>query len=365
MSFDRTLRHLTEQASLIKNQHAGKFAEQAHAFLRLGGGFPVSRDLVSRVRSRLGRQSVTASSLSRYLSAFPVLSARLIALCNQTYYMRGQEVTTLDAGMNQLGLLRMADILEELGVPGPFSNALHGRAIAGAQYQEMIMSNLLALRFYKILSPLQQAEHLSALLCGMSSLSLFSLSYLRPEIYSALLLDNFTKEQGRFDRTFKRVFRSSSARFSASILDEMNIPRVLSDRVSLLEIAPWNRRTWVGAAEVDVRCAAIAAYLAQRTVREFYRFRDSHYLTKLLKDFETRMRTPLKKFQECLSGLSDDFLDVIEDLGLVPLRIPEYLRSYDDLILDEDKKREPESRRSYTLAQRLQSSLVELKACVN
>ncbi len=363
MSFDRTLRHLTEQTPLIKSQHSESFAAQAHAFVRLGGAFPVSRNLVSCVRSRLAGQNLTAPSLSQHLSIFPVLSARLLALCNQTYYMRGQEVTTLDAGMNQLGLLRMADILEELGASNTFSSTFHGRAIASARYQETIMTNMLAMRFYKILSPVKQTEHLSSLLCGLSSLSLFALSYLRPEIYSSLILDNFAKEHGRFDRTFKRVFRSAAARFSGNLMDEMSIPRILSDRVSLLEIAPWNRRTWAGAAEAEIRFAVISAYLAQRAVREIYRFRGSHYLTKLLKDFENRTRTHHKKFQECLSGLSDQFLDAVEDVGLVPLRIPEYLRVYDDLILDDGKQ--AVSRKSYTLADRLNSSLIELKACIN
>ncbi|MCB0352792.1 MAG: HDOD domain-containing protein [Bdellovibrionales bacterium] len=332
--------------------------------LKLGGTLPVSRVLQTKVARGLAHESTSAEEIARILCSDLVTPLRYLALSNQTYYGRGQKITTLEAAVSQLGLMRVGEKFEELGKIDELRKSFHGRSLALHALQSSLIEAHLSLRLAEELSPRRKSEVTPFLVSSLLLSATYLLALIRPHYYACCLLEGWAKPTTTIDRSFRKLVGSSVQQFGSDAGQAMGLPKLLGDFVLMLDAAPWNRKSWIVENNSANQILLNATYVSHRLVQEMISFRDSHKLSSLLRDFEGKGKMTRTALESAPVNIVRKYLRWMEMLGLVPFRLPKHLESYEDQIVDRDGKILEEPIHYPPLAQRLNPFLFELKAAL-
>ena len=368
MNFHAAIEELGQGIAQLKIEKGDTLVAQAARLIGLSGSFPLSPEMLRKLRLLKGGEGSTIDDMVALLSRDPALCIRLLALCNQSFYSRGQAISRLDQAVNHLGLLKVADIAEELSKTEPFREMFRGRAVACSAYQNMLLAGIVSRRFFPLMFNGPQkssADRDSAFLMGSFG-GLWSplFAYTRPHHYSACILDVLVDRSHTYERNVRKIFGKSLSEMGALVLESIGLPAELVKLTGMFAIPPWNRRSWEVRSTDLVRAYVASAYTGGRVAFEISSFHGTQSLDRMLRDISAKCHVTKDALQESLAGLRQEFVELLELQGLPAFRLPEYLSNFDDQILDENGISPKEQGDLWPqVAQRIEPFLTELKVC--
>jgi len=325
---------------------------------------PISSSLVDRLKVLSADDDASPGSLANLVVTDPFLTIRLLHLASSSLFTKSQATFSLDVIIQKLGLRRVAETVNELTGRRQLEQELKVNSTALLAYQEFILSVVLTRNIFRGISQGAEEERLAVLCTSLRLLPRLFLSTTRSEIAAALSLEPILDEQSFYEKNFKQLLGLAPADFSARLLENLQLPDALIQIVKKLDIAPWNRRFSEGTNLERFRKPIQASYSAVKMTREILSFRDSHYLTNVLREFESRLGVARQIFIQAMSGLSLEYQSGCRALGILDLPLPSYLESYTDKILESDGSITKELVEWPSSADRIKPFMLELKDCL-
>jgi len=325
----------------------------------------VFSSLVNRLRVLSSNEDVSPGKLADLVVADPFLCLRLIHLSSSSVFAQGQGQGnfSLDAVIQKFGIRRVADIITEFSENKALEPELETNSTALLAYQEFILSVILTRTIFRGISEGAEEERLAVMCTALRLLPGLILSISAPHLSAAVSMEPLVDDQTFYEKNFRQLIGMTPSELGAKILGRLNLPEVLLNMASRLDIAPWNRRFSEGVGFERYRKPLQASYCAVKISREILSFHESHFLTNILRDFESRLGVPRQVFLQALSGVSNTFRFECDQLGILPLPLPAFLQKYTDQIVETDGSITSESVEWPSSAKRAAPFMSELKEC--
>lgn len=365
MTFLNALNNLNSNVSAVKSDHTEGLIGQMVRLLRLGGDFPVAKGYYDEVKRISSLDDIRPEYVAECLYLEPICAARFLALGNSSRFAGSQTKTNIEAVLTKIGVLRASEEVSGLGTIENLERSFRGRAIALDAYQHLLLTVILADRFYAIIYEGKIDNWSYRQFSTLLNLPLFALSFLKPHLYSACMLDALVEEKGSIERSYRRMMNNSLQESAKQIANQSTMPKEVLGIIELMDVAPWNRKRWGNMNSPEARAGATAAYIAQRAAHAILSFKDSHNLTSVFREVEGKINVRREKFFESLMGIGADYFDTVKLLGLRPLLLPDYLESYSEQIVDEEGNRKIDSRTWPPTSKLLKDFMLEIKVCLN
>ncbi|MDC0357408.1 HDOD domain-containing protein [Oligoflexia bacterium] len=363
MSFEATLHDLSDNASSIKLGQQAALHKRLADLLRIGGTLPVSPLIIQKLMSLQASERVTIDAVAHIIGQDPVFSLRLIALCNNSYYSRGNTISTVEGAINHLGLMRIAEVGRDLSDVKQYSTCFHGRAVAACTYQQMVLAGIIGERFYSVFSADNSKKTNANLMSSMSKIWCVLLAYLRPNIYAGLALDTLVDRKASLEKMVRKVTGKALADLGVEVMAEIGLPKDFSQLFSMLGVPPWIRRSWKVERTDHIQAVIAVAYLANRVADEICSFRGYQPLSSLIRELASKSKVSRDLLKVELSGCLEQFCASINLMGMTPFRLPEYLLEFDEAVVERDGKLSESTINWPPISDRVKPFLYELKAC--
>lgn len=338
---------------------------QATRLIAQSGILPSSAFLRSKILSAQQRDNSSLEDVVLALSGDPILCLRLIALCNQSYYARGGSISSVEAAVNHLGLLKMAEIVDQLSVKGSYDAALRGRALTQSVIQEVVLAGCIARSFFPLFQKngdtLTIELERSYFLGCCASLWRVIFAHSKPNQYSSLMLELLADDGLNFERQIRKVFKKTVPELGADVMREMGLPDNFSRLIDSFSIPPWNRRSWAVPTNEFTHAHVAAGYTAGRVAHELSLFRGGNSLKTLLRDIAQKCGVQEEDVYMRLRGLRARLCERLQYLELTPFRIPDYIAQFNLPETDAEAREEAEFVWP-KISKRLEPFLLSLKA---
>lgn len=289
-----------------------------------GGEFPLSIKEINSVRVLLDKSELSVVELVDQILKDPLLSLRLVSLVNYPAYARGRPTQNVTSAVNQLGYLKIADVLKDFSSEKDYGNLFLGRGIAYDVFCQAIAASILSVKLVNLVAPKRRIAEEAQLISILFSAPMISLSYYRPNIYSALRLES-AKSGVDFDRCFKKICKSQIFEVAQKISENMSLPKYFSRILGMLAISPWNRRVWT-TEEQEMRPLVSCVYLANVLTEEIFRYADGAAFRSLLKDLASKLDFSIESINEVLAELPTSLEESLSAIGLKKTSFPSYVK---------------------------------------
>jgi HDOD domain len=350
---------LDEDQSELESAYEESSALFTTALQANQGEFPVcSRNLNACLVSAANRD-VDISDLVTQLNQDQFLSLRLVSLVNFPAYSRGAPTLNTTSAINLLGFKRLSDALKDLPSPKDYQSAFFGRAIAYDSLTQVISTTIIAQLLLRQIAPKRRLNEEVLLYSTLSSAPYLMLAYFKPQIYAALKLQAIHFSVS-FDRNLKRVCKTQLHEIAIDIAKGMSLPKNFAGILTMLSIAPWNRRVW-SVEEQEMRQLISAIFMANLIAEEIFRYEGGQQLRTLLKDLSSKFDLTLSTFYEILGELPTSLNASLENYGLSSTYLPVYLHEIaekSELIGQQAEKNKSVSKNDFSMY------INEIKVCM-
>jgi hypothetical protein len=190
------------------------------------------------------------------------------------------------------------------------------------------------------------------------------LSYFKPNIYSACVLEALSEENWSWRRRFRQLLGVSTIEFAEQVIQQMGIPSQFADLVRLAESPTWTSRNQLPTSLLELKPAVEAAHVAMRLARELSDFSGPESLFSLSSDLRRRNEVIYKTaLESSLGELPQAYLDLAQISGVKAMRLPEYIFRYSQVVKGEEVRSAKDDIVWPSIAERINPFLYELRAC--
>lgn len=222
---------------------------------------PTLPTLAARLLDLVDNPTTNAVNLAQFISQDQVITARLLKICNSSYYGLGREVTSVHQAVVLLGFDMVREVSLGVSVINAFKSAksLDGFDISSF-WDHSAAVGLVARKIAKGYVPLHNSDALTAgLLHDIGKVVL--IQYLPEEFSQAIIL---AKQQSKSLETVEReIFGTDHGQIGAWLAERWKLPKSLQDVMAFhhaLEMAPSESQNLVGIVQMsDLICRVLKA----------------------------------------------------------------------------------------------------------
>ncbi len=327
--------------------------------VQIRGSFPSSLSLLEKVNKLIDNPEATSVEVAQILRVDLILSLRLIALVNLEYYSKGKVIHSVSNAVDNLGLIKLKEVLASLAEAKNFNAIFLGRAAALGTMQQGILAAVIARDIGNRLGAGKEAGDLAYLIAVLSNTAPLLLAYYYPHIFSGISLacrDNYEN----YAESFERVLGRSLGLFASDIAKSIALPADFVELAQSTDLPPWDEHVHIPAAKgAKSVLAAVAA--ANRLAHEICYFSGIQGIQSLIQELEATGFYNNISLEDILSDIGNTYTRHTDSLFLKPMRLPAYLSWFAPEVQNQDTFKWRD--KLPNLTERINPFLYDLRSC--
>ena len=363
MSFEAAFNALGTSLGGVEKRLLNGLPEAMLRFGQIRGTFPTPLKLVDSIRSLASTDKATPEAVADLVFQDPLLSLRLISLVNRSFYRRGYDITDLTAAVNHIGLMKVADVLCDLANARSLKAFYLGRSVSALAYQRMLFAIDLSLRIVRLIAPNDHLEQQTELIAALGHIGPVMLAYQAPNLYAACALSAGIDVTLSTEKQFRKVVGKPAGEFGSDLARSLGLPPFIVQSANIIDTAPWNRRLWDADRAREQRMMSLATYIGASLTEHIFDFKTLHDFIPAIRDAAGRMSISPKQLESALGAGITRFFARSEALGSPLVRLPGWLVTYADAVVERDGSISGRDFKWPGLAERINSFINELRAC--
>lgn len=226
--------------------------------------------------------------MAELISIDPVLCFRLLIIANSTAFGRSNPTESILGVVQQLGYRRVSESVETCSEPRNFQAVFLGRAISSGVLQQFVYGQEISRILFGRLMPRATHRDRAALWNVLPRLPILLLSFIRPQLYSALCLDQTQSGRNLIERNLKRILGKSVSEITVELCEALNLPLNLSKILSEQELPAWNRRGAVSTSSAELLSISHASFIGARLAEEICKYSGKQALDDLINEYSDK-----------------------------------------------------------------------------